>query len=65
MDKDGDGRLNYGDLKSYMNYAGLVYIDNEIKAIITFVGCNSNSGIFFDRKYKKKTLNFLKLMAQF
>lgn len=48
MDKDGDGRLSYGDLKSYMDSAGLAVTDDEIKAMIRLAGGDSNDGVSFD-----------------
>ncbi|KAF8107237.1 hypothetical protein N665_0124s0034 [Sinapis alba] len=48
MDKDGDGRLSYGDLKSYMESAGLPANDEEIKAMIRLGGGDSNGGVSFD-----------------
>lgn len=48
MDKDGDGRLSYGDLKSYMDSAGLAATDDEIKAMIRLAGGDSNGGVSFD-----------------
>ncbi|EFH40246.1 hypothetical protein ARALYDRAFT_495005 [Arabidopsis lyrata subsp. lyrata] len=48
MDKDGDGRLSYGDLKSYMDSAGLAVSDDEIKAMIRLAGGDLNDGVSFD-----------------
>ncbi|XP_010442416.1 PREDICTED: calmodulin-like [Camelina sativa] len=48
MDKDGDGRLSYGDLKSYMDSAGLAVTDDDIKAMIRLAGGNLNGGVSFD-----------------
>lgn len=48
MDKDGDGRLSYGDLKSYLDSAGLTASDDEIKSMIRFAGGDSNDGVSFD-----------------
>ncbi|KAH0908553.1 hypothetical protein HID58_031874 [Brassica napus] len=48
MDKDGDGRLSYGDLKSYMESAGLAANDDEIKAMIRLGGGDTNGGVSFD-----------------
>uniref|UniRef100_A0A1J3ES64 Calmodulin-1 n=2 Tax=Noccaea caerulescens TaxID=107243 RepID=A0A1J3ES64_NOCCA len=48
MDKDGDGRLSYGDLKSYMESAGLDANDDEIKEMIRLGGGDSNGGVSFD-----------------
>ncbi|XP_010482224.1 PREDICTED: calmodulin-like [Camelina sativa] len=48
MDKDGDGRLSYGDLKSYMDSAGLAVTDDDIKAMIRLAGGDLNDGVSFD-----------------
>ncbi|CAH8354241.1 unnamed protein product [Eruca vesicaria subsp. sativa] len=48
MDRDGDGRLSYGDLKSYMESAGLAADDDEIKAMIRLGGGDLNGGVSFD-----------------
>ncbi|XP_010546967.1 PREDICTED: calmodulin [Tarenaya hassleriana] len=48
MDKDGDGRLSFGDLKSYMDSAGLDATDDEIKAMIKLAGGDENGGVSFD-----------------
>ncbi|RID43563.1 hypothetical protein BRARA_I00416 [Brassica rapa] len=48
MDRDGDGRLSYGDLKSYMESAGLAANDEEIKAMIRLGGGDLNGGVSFD-----------------
>ncbi|KFK26594.1 hypothetical protein AALP_AA8G269000 [Arabis alpina] len=48
MDKDGDGRLSYGDLKTYLDYAGLPCSDDDIKAMIRFAGGDSIDGVSFD-----------------
>ncbi|CAA7058804.1 unnamed protein product [Microthlaspi erraticum] len=48
MDRDGDGRLSYGDLKSYMESAGLDASDDEIKEMIRLGGGDSNGGVSFD-----------------
>ncbi|CAL1397452.1 unnamed protein product [Linum trigynum] len=34
MDKDGDGKLSHGDLKSYMHSAGFDASDDDIRAMI-------------------------------
>ncbi|CAN8265495.1 unnamed protein product [Cochlearia groenlandica] len=49
MDKDGDGRLSYRDLKSYMESAGLAANDDEIEAMIKLGGGDSyDDGVSFD-----------------
>ena len=48
MDKDGDGKLSHGDLKSYMSSAGFAASDEDIKAMIKFGGGDENGGVSFD-----------------
>lgn len=48
MDKDGDGRLSHGDLKSYMDLAGFSASDEDIKAMIKLGGGDENGGVSFD-----------------
>ncbi|CAM8921383.1 hypothetical protein QQ045_032067 [Rhodiola kirilowii] len=38
MDADGDGRVSYSDLKTYLSGAGLVVSDEEIEAMILLGG---------------------------
>ncbi|CAI0626232.1 unnamed protein product [Linum tenue] len=38
MDKDGDGKLSHGDLKSYMHSAGFEASDDDIRAMIRLAG---------------------------
>ncbi|PWA75678.1 Calcium-binding EF-hand [Artemisia annua] len=47
MDCDGDGKVGYGDLRSYLNMAGLDVNDDEIKAMIRFGG-GDYDGVTFD-----------------
>lgn len=47
MDKDGDGRLSYQDLKSYMESAGFPAEDEDIKAMLAFGGGNENEGVSY------------------
>lgn len=56
MDRDGDGKVGYEDLRSYLNAAGLDVNDDEIKAMIRLGGCDSDSdGVTFDK--------FIKILA--
>nr|XP_043607983.1 calcium-binding protein CP1 [Erigeron canadensis] len=54
MDCDGDGKVGYGDLRNYLNEAGLEVNDDEIKAMIR-LGGGDNNGVTFD--------GFLKILA--
>ncbi|XP_071703395.1 calcium-binding protein CP1-like [Rutidosis leptorrhynchoides] len=56
MDRDGDGKVGYEDLRSYLNAAGLDVNDDEIKAMIRLGGCDSESdGVTFNE--------FIKILA--
>ncbi|OWM71094.1 calcium-binding protein CP1-like [Punica granatum] len=48
MDKDGDGRLSHGDLRSYMEWAGLEASDEDIKAMIRLGDGDEKNGVSFD-----------------
>ncbi|KAL5852214.1 hypothetical protein ACOSQ3_007332 [Xanthoceras sorbifolium] len=48
MDTDGDGKLSYGDLKSYMRWAGFEASDDDIKAMIKLGGGDEKEGVSFD-----------------
>ncbi|KAG8372864.1 hypothetical protein BUALT_Bualt12G0111300 [Buddleja alternifolia] len=48
MDKDGDGKVGYEDLKSYLNWAGFEAHDEDVKAMIR-LGCgDENGGVTFE-----------------
>ncbi|KAG9457806.1 hypothetical protein H6P81_002314 [Aristolochia fimbriata] len=38
MDRDGDGKVGFGDLKAYMAWAGLAVTDEDIRAMIRIGG---------------------------
>ncbi|KAE8685774.1 putative DNA replication complex GINS protein SLD5 [Hibiscus syriacus] len=57
MDKDGDGRLSYEDLKDYMEWADLSVEDEDIKAMIRFGG-DENDGVSFDGLLKILGVDF-------
>ncbi|KAK8585890.1 hypothetical protein V6N13_050860 [Hibiscus sabdariffa] len=56
MDKDGDGRLSYEDLKKHMKWAGLSAEDEDIKAMIGFG--DENEGVSFDALLKILVVDF-------
>ncbi|KAL2464241.1 Ca2+-binding protein 1 [Forsythia ovata] len=48
MDKDGDGRVGYEDLKSYLMCAGFDAVDDDdVKAMIRMGGGDENGGVTF------------------
>ncbi|CAI0466931.1 unnamed protein product [Linum tenue] len=50
MDKDGDGKLSHGDLKSYMHSAGFDASDDDIRAMIRLGagGGGENDAVSFE-----------------
>lgn len=48
MDRDGDGKVGHGDLKSYLGWAGFEASDEDIKAMIRLGGGDENGGVTFD-----------------
>ncbi|KAI3821799.1 hypothetical protein L1987_09372 [Smallanthus sonchifolius] len=56
MDGDSDGKLGYGDLRSYLNSAGFEVSDDEIKGMIKLGdGDDESGGVTFD--------GFMKILA--
>lgn len=48
MDRDGDGKVSYEDLKNYMALAGFEASDEDINAMIRLGGGDGNGGVSFD-----------------
>ncbi|OVA16750.1 EF-hand domain [Macleaya cordata] len=48
MDKDGDGKVGFDDLRSYMNWAGFGATDDDIRAMIKLGGGDENEGVGFE-----------------
>ncbi|KAL4579243.1 hypothetical protein LXL04_015381 [Taraxacum kok-saghyz] len=56
MDRDGDGKVGFGDLTSYLSSAGFEVNDDEIKAMLGLGGVDGEAdGVTFDE--------FLKILA--
>lgn len=56
MDRDGDGKVGYGDLTSYLTSAGFEVNDDEIKAMLGLGGVDGEAdGVTFDE--------FLRILA--
>lgn len=55
MDRDGDGKVGHGDLKSYLGWAGFDASDDDIKAMIRLGGGDYNGGVTYD--------GFLKILS--
>ena len=54
MDRDGDGKVGHGDLRSYLRSAGIEVTDDDIKAMVG-LGDDGNDGVTFE--------GFLKILA--
>ncbi|KAG6483973.1 calcium-binding protein CP1-like [Zingiber officinale] len=48
MDRDGDGKLGFGDLKAYLEMAGLPADDNDVRGMIRMAGGDATDGVSFD-----------------
>lgn len=55
MDKDGDGKIGYEDLKNYLKFTGFDANDEDVKAMIKLAGGHQNGGVTFQ--------GFLKILA--
>ncbi|XP_068663932.1 calcium-binding protein CP1-like [Aristolochia californica] len=44
MDRDGDGKVGFGDLKDYMAWAGFAASDEDIRAMIRMGGGDEKNG---------------------
>lgn len=59
MDKDGDGKLSHGDLKSYMEWAGFSANDEDIRAMIRLGGGDEKDGVSYDGLLKILAIDFV------
>ncbi|PKU82932.1 calcium-binding protein CP1-like [Dendrobium catenatum] len=48
MDRDGDGRVGFEDLKAYLRWAGMPADDEDVREMICSGGCDEASGVAFD-----------------
>ncbi|KAK3011225.1 hypothetical protein RJ639_012377 [Escallonia herrerae] len=48
MDRDGDGKVSHGDLKSYLSWAGFDAGDEEVKAMIRLGGGDEDGGVTYE-----------------
>ncbi|KAF8394686.1 hypothetical protein HHK36_020903 [Tetracentron sinense] len=48
MDKDGDGKVGFDDLRSYMNWARFSATDEDIIAMIRLGGGDEKEGVCFE-----------------
>ncbi|XP_043723602.1 calcium-binding protein CP1-like [Telopea speciosissima] len=57
MDRDGDGKVGFDDLRTYMNSAGFPAGDQDVKAMIRLGGGDENDGISYEGLHKILTLD--------
>ncbi|KAI0528900.1 hypothetical protein KFK09_001444 [Dendrobium nobile] len=48
MDRDGDGRVGFDDLKAYLKWAGMPAGDEDVREMIRSGGCDESAGVGFD-----------------
>ncbi|KAJ4817126.1 Calmodulin [Rhynchospora pubera] len=48
MDRDGDGKVGFEDLKAHLQMVGMRVGDEEVKAMIEMAGGALNGGVTFD-----------------
>ncbi|XP_077231974.1 calcium-binding protein CP1-like [Tasmannia lanceolata] len=58
MDRDGDGKVGFHDLTSYMNWAGFATTDEDIKAMIQMGGGDEKDGVSYEGLLKILALDF-------
>ncbi|KAJ4954545.1 hypothetical protein NE237_011328 [Protea cynaroides] len=59
MDRDGDGKVGFDDLKSYMKWAGFQADDEDIRAMIRLGGGDDHDGISCESLFKVLALDLV------
>jgi len=52
MDRDGDGKVGFEDLKGHLQMVGLDVGDEEVRAMIDMAGGELDGGVSFDELVK-------------
>ncbi|PIA65708.1 hypothetical protein AQUCO_00100899v1 [Aquilegia coerulea] len=48
MDRDGDGKIGFNDLKDYLKWAGVSVSDDDVKAMIKLGGGDEKDGVGYE-----------------
>ncbi|KAJ0979951.1 hypothetical protein J5N97_015425 [Dioscorea zingiberensis] len=60
MDRDGDGRVGFDDLKVYFGTVGMEVGDEDVRAMIRMGGGDERDGVGFDALLKILAVDFAK-----
>ncbi|XP_042518152.1 calcium-binding protein CP1-like [Macadamia integrifolia] len=52
MDRDGDGKVGFDDLRTYMEWAGLQVSEEDVKTMIRLGGGDDHNGVSFEGLFK-------------